>query len=331
MGSKKTKTTTNQTTTPQVPSWIQDPQKAYAGRLGGLTSGDPSAWASTFTPATAQQQQAFNYTGQAGSDALKGLLGGGISSDLTGYQNGQIGTIAGTDLSQYTNPYENMVVQSALNDNDRARQMAIQQGQAQATASGAFGGSRHGVADSLTNQDYLRNAGTMASNLRSQGFQNAQGLAQQDIGNRASQEGLNLNSAQMRLAAQQGLFGQKLSAAGAYADNDARNAGMMADLGEQQRQLNARANPNSIESLQAMGGLIGYNPAMYVGQNQQGTSTTKESGGQLGQVLGGLGSLAMGLGTGGLGFGALGGAGLGAASGFTKGWGSGLSRGLMGP
>lgn len=257
MGSKKTKST--QVSTPNVPDWIQKPQQQFADKLGGLMS--EGGWASANTPATAQQTKAWSY---GGSPIDQGLM------------NFNPGTIAGSNLSAYTNPWETSVVNSSLADNERARQMAIQGGQAQATAAGAFGGSRHGVADSLTNEDYLRNAGSLASQLRMAGYSNAQDMAQRDIGNR-------LSGAQFRLGAQ-----------GVNADNARADASLMASLGEQQRQYDARSNPNSIESLQALSSLMQYNPAMYVGNTTNTTQRT--SGGGLSGVLGGAGSLFGGLG-----------------------------------
>jgi len=289
MGGKKTKST--QVSTPNVPTFISGPQQSYMGNVNSLM-GD---WSKGVTGPTAQQQQAFGFRGSDGTGAMKGLL------------NFDPGTIAGSDLSQYTNPYETSVIGNATRDMDTARQRQIANSQAAATAAGAFGGARHGVADSLTNDAYFQNVGDMTSNLRYQGFNNAQQMAQQDIANR-------MNGAQFRLNAANGLAG-----------NERADLGLMADLGEQERQLQARANPNSVESLQAMSGLLGYNPAMYVGNTTN--TTQKTSGGGLGQVLGGLGTLAMGLGTGGLGFAPLAGIGaknLGSAAGFTPGWGSGL-------
>jgi len=48
-------------------------------------------------------------------------------------------------------------------------------------AAGAFGGSRHGIAQAESNRAFYDRAGAMASGLRQQGFQNAQQMAQQDL------------------------------------------------------------------------------------------------------------------------------------------------------
>jgi hypothetical protein len=78
--------------------------------------------------------------------------------------------------------WTNDVVNTSLNDLDRARQMAIGQGEDAAIAAGAYGGSRHGVADSLTNEASLRAAASTAARSRSAGFNAAAGYGMQDAG-----------------------------------------------------------------------------------------------------------------------------------------------------
>ena len=91
-------------------------------------------------------------------------------------------TIAGTDLTKYTNPYETQVVNQSLQDLERARQMQANQLGAQASQAGAFGGSRQAIMESELGRNYLDQAARTASGLRQAGFQNAQQLAGQDIG-----------------------------------------------------------------------------------------------------------------------------------------------------
>ena len=91
-------------------------------------------------------------------------------------------TIAGTDLTKYTNPYETQVVNQSLQDLERARQMQENQLGAQASQAGAFGGSRQAIMQSELGRNYLDQAARTASGLRQAGFQNAQQLAGQDIG-----------------------------------------------------------------------------------------------------------------------------------------------------
>ena len=91
-------------------------------------------------------------------------------------------TIAGTDLSAYTNPYETQVVQNTMSDLDRQRQIEANQLAAQATARGAFGGSRDALMQSELSRNYGQQMANTATQLRQAGFQNAQQMAGQDIG-----------------------------------------------------------------------------------------------------------------------------------------------------
>jgi len=80
------------------------------------------------------------------------------------------------DIQQFFNPYEEQVVQGALGDIERSRQMQDVTDRARATAAGAFGGSRQGVQSALTNEAALRQAATTASGLRQTGFTQAANL-----------------------------------------------------------------------------------------------------------------------------------------------------------
>ena len=77
------------------------------------------------------------------------------------------------------NPYIQNVTDRTMNDMERQRQMAINDTGAAAQAAGAFGGSRHGVAESLTNEAYGRAFGDVAANLNMNGYNNAQNLSMQ--------------------------------------------------------------------------------------------------------------------------------------------------------
>ena len=94
-----------------------------------------------------------------------------------GATSGQIATYNpaqfGADVAQFQNPYTQQVTNQTLADLERQRQMAVNTTGAQATAAGAFGGSRHGVAEALTNQGFANTGAQTLANLNSQGFQNS--------------------------------------------------------------------------------------------------------------------------------------------------------------
>jgi hypothetical protein len=89
-------------------------------------------------------------------------------------------TFGAQNLSMYQNPFEQQVVQTTLDDIERSRQMQQMQGSAQAQRAGAFGGSRQGVTEALTNEAALREAARTSAQLRSEGFQFSAGMGQQD-------------------------------------------------------------------------------------------------------------------------------------------------------
>jgi hypothetical protein len=86
---------------------------------------------------------------------------------------------AGPNIGQFMNPYTSMVTGQTLQDLERQRQMAINTTGQQATQAGAFGGSRQGVAEALTNEAFARQGAQTFGNLQQQGFNTALGAAQQ--------------------------------------------------------------------------------------------------------------------------------------------------------
>jgi len=191
-------------------------------------------------------------------------------------------------MSSYQNPYESQVVQGALSDLERQRQIARQAGQAKAIASRAFGGSRQAVAEALSNEDYTRQAANLAANLRSQGFMNAAQLAQADAARM-------LQGAQLRQSA----IGQ-LGALGAQQQNLGMTGAQAVMNAQQQRQALAQARLDAarnleLERLGIRQSALGMQPA-----NLGGTTTSPIyrntgasalggalSGGMLGNLIGG--------------------------------------------
>ncbi len=89
---------------------------------------------------------------------------------------------AGPNIGQFMNPFTSAVTQRTMGDIGSAQQQAMNQLGAQATQAGAFGGSRHGVAEALTNQGFIKQMGDTAANLNMQGFNTALGAAQNQQG-----------------------------------------------------------------------------------------------------------------------------------------------------
>ena len=84
----------------------------------------------------------------------------------------------GESIQQFMNPYENEVVQRSLADIGGALDIQRLRDRQAATAARAFGGSRQGVQESLTNAAALKQAADTASQLRYGGYNQAAQLAQ---------------------------------------------------------------------------------------------------------------------------------------------------------
>jgi hypothetical protein len=181
-----------------APNVYQQSANAYTAALGGTAAGMGFQ-----APTIEGQGYSASNAGSRGYSAASMAGVGPITA-----QNVQAGQIAGSDLSAYTNPYENQVVGQALGDIERSRLMQQNQLGAQASAAGAFGGSRQGIAESETNRAFADQAARTASGLRQSGYANAQQMAGQDI---ASQMQAAMANQGANLSAQGQTAGNNLS------------------------------------------------------------------------------------------------------------------------
>jgi hypothetical protein len=267
-----------------------------------------------------QQFAGYNPMYQAGEEALvnTGLAGPGITgTDLAAqmaayggvYQPAQIsaqqtnlGMTGPGSIGSYMNPFTSEVRTNALADLESARRAAIQQTGERATQARAFGGSRQGVAESLTNLGFAKQAGTLGTQLNEQAFNQAMAMQQADIGRRSAADIANqqagLQGAQLRLggasqlgnlAAQQ----QALRLGGAQAVMGAGGARQA----QEQQQMDAIRNIG-LQRLGVVQSSLGAQPA-----NLGMVATTPYSqnvgAGALGGALAGaqLGSVVPGIGT----------------------------------
>src|SRR4051794_3846456 len=89
----------------------------------------------------------------AGSSNPAFNLAGGTAADLQGFNPLAVtpGSIAGTDLSKYMNPYTTSVIDPALQHMEQQRQQALTGNAVSAASDKAFGGSREAVIEGVTN------------------------------------------------------------------------------------------------------------------------------------------------------------------------------------
>jgi hypothetical protein len=137
-----------------------------------------------------QQFAGFNPLYQRGEEALTNI-------GLTPFNQASI--------QEFMNPYEQQVIQGTLGDIEQSRQMAAMQNAQQATAARAFGGSRYGVQQSLTDQGALAQAAKTAAQMRQQGYGQAAQMAQaaRQMGLQGAQTVLGLGGARQQFAQQQ--------------------------------------------------------------------------------------------------------------------------------
>ena len=267
-----------------------------------------------------QQIAGFNPMYQAGEEALvnAGLAGPGISgTDLAAqmaayggvYQPEQLtaqqtnlGMSGPGSIASYMNPYTEAVRTNALADLESARRAAIAQTGERATAARAFGGSRQGVAEALTNQGFAKQAATLGTTLNEQAFNQAMAMQQADIGRRSAADiatqQAGLQGAQLRLggASQLGSLAaqqQALRIGGAQAVMGAGGARQALD----QQQMDAIRNIG-LQRLGIVQSSLGATPAN-LGMQATTPYSQNVGAGALGGALAGaqLGSVVPGIGT----------------------------------
>ena len=85
-----------------------------------------------------------------------------------------------TNVDPYMNPYTQEVINASAAELQKQEQMAQNTLDAQASAAGAYGGSRHGVAQAETAGQYADAQAAMIADLYSQGYTQAQQAAIQE-------------------------------------------------------------------------------------------------------------------------------------------------------
>lgn len=224
--------------------------------------------------------------------ALSGY--GGLDMGAPAFQQAAdvYSTIAGEGLSperiqSFMSPYTQEVIDASMRDLARQRDISLNELGAAASAAGAFGGSRQGVAEAETQRAFAETAAETAARLREAGFSQAAGLAQADLA--------------QRMAAAQGGMG----AAGAGLQQQLAGLGAQMTAGEAPRALEQQALDALYEQymlqmqypLTQFGVLTGAAGAIPAGYGvTSGTTTERDPMGALGGVLGGVGNMFTGMG-----------------------------------
>jgi len=227
-----------------------------------------------FTPYSGPRVAGFNPDQLTGFDAARNMFGQSMANDPRGQLAGM--GQAPLDINSFQNPYQEQVIDNAMSDLNRGRQLQIQSDQDAAIGRGAFGGSRSAVLEAETNRNSADRAGNLAANLRQQGFDSSVANAMQD---RNFRSGIN-----------QGLLSDQY-----------RNLGLLSGIGAQQQGLQQGAMDagydeflRSINYPKEQLGLLAQGVSALPTQSQQTQSYRPGFGDFLGGAAGLLGSMAMG-------------------------------------
>jgi hypothetical protein len=207
-------------TVANYPAWMEGPMKDNINRANDLAAARDAAGYQGYSAQDRiagmndlQRQAISNATNSAGSWSpfLQGAAGGlAQANDLAAqaatrpFNNYsmnaayagpsamvQAGSVGGTNLQGYMNPWTDQVTRNALGNLDQQRQSVQMQNADQAAKAKAFGGSRHALLEAQTNQGFSKAAGDLSLNSMQQNYQNAQQMATGDINRNLQAQGMN--------------------------------------------------------------------------------------------------------------------------------------------
>jgi hypothetical protein len=172
--------------------------EATRGMVGASQQYDPRAGLQTLataptptiSPVTGRTAQIGQVAApQAATIQTMPTFGGATIQQLQGPTAAQIGTVQApqfrglldVDMGAYQSPYQQQVIDLALQDIQRQSDLARGQAQSRAIGAGAFGGSRSALIESEATRPFAEQAARTAASLRQSGFQQAQQAAQADL------------------------------------------------------------------------------------------------------------------------------------------------------
>lgn len=185
-------TTTIQKT--EIPAWLENVTKENIAKADEISRRPYESYGGSLRAGLApEQEQAFDYMkGGVGMTTPLYDRATGVTSDVSNFMPknvdaGRVGfervgaqSFLDGNLAGYMNPFVDNVESAALSRlNDATRQSVTRLGD-QARSAGAFGGSRHGIAEGVALGEASRSAGELSSGLRSQAFDRAAALMQSD-------------------------------------------------------------------------------------------------------------------------------------------------------
>jgi hypothetical protein len=198
-------------------------QSGFQGTMGGLGGQAGNYQAGLGSATNPNVFQSGNYTSglpnfanpNAGmrnvNQGLQARQFGNANQSLQGPVNYQQERSLRDSMQQFQDPYTDRVVNQTIRDMDRARQMTANQISGDAAKAGAFGGSRSMLMQAENNRNFADRTAAAVGQLRSQGFQRAADLAQQENLQRLGLSASDLQNVR-GLTSQGNLQGQRITA-----------------------------------------------------------------------------------------------------------------------
>ena len=192
------------------------------------------------------------------------------------------------DIGAYQSPYQQQVIDLAMQDIQRQADIARGGAQERAIRAGAFGGSRSALLEAESQRPYAEQMARTAAGLRQSGFEQAQRAAEADV---ARQQQMAMFAPQFELQARQ----QQAGLLGGLQGQQLQQLGLLGGIGAQQQALQQRAIDAQRGEFQRA---LGYGPQQIsllqagMGTPLISTTTTGQQKTGLGDILGGAAQIA---------------------------------------
>ena len=286
--SKGTTTTVQEAS---LPAFQEEQFKELFGAARGVAQ-------QPFIPYTGPMVAGFSPDQLRQFQATRGLFETGMQFDPTkGLQTlaqearpmtGQAASLLGQDIGAYQSPYQQQVIDLAMQDIQRQADIARGGAQERAIRAGAFGGSRSALLEAESQRPYAEQMARTAAGLRQAGFEQAQRAAEADV---ARQQQMAMFAPQFELQARQ----QQAGLLGGLQGQQLQQLGLLGGIGAQQQMLQQRAIDAQRGEFQRA---LGYGPQQIgllsagMGKPLVGGTTTQAQETGAGNVLGTAAQLA---------------------------------------
>jgi len=238
-GSSKNKTKQTSSTDQTIDPYSQDRIDTATANIRGILDDNPyQSYTDPRVAGLSGTQKTAREVAQPGSGELFGDAAARVGAGGD-FVSGTVGaaTIPGADLTAYTNPYEDMVIQQQQEDMRRDKAIADQQLAGQLTQAGAFGGDREAVMRAEQDRAYEDRIARETSNLRNAGYDRATSLYTADADRKLGADTFNVQTA-ANDADRNIRSGSTLAQIGGAEGADRRaDAGLLEALGSEERSI----------------------------------------------------------------------------------------------